>query len=115
MNPKDHGSILKIAVQSTKSWFFLFYLFLLYMDQLLQQIEEYKKEIGQFSANDAKAIEEFRIRWLGTKGIIKNLMGGMKNVPNERKKEFGQVMNNFKSLVENKYESLKHATNDSEL
>ena len=77
------------------------------MDQLLQQIEEYKKEINGFSASDAKAVEEFRIKWLGTKGIVKSLMGEMKNVPNERKREFGQVMNDFKLLAENKYEDLK--------
>ena len=77
------------------------------MDQLLQQIEEYKKEIAQHSATDARSVEEFRIKWLGTKGIVKILMGEMKNVPNERKREFGQVMNDFKLLAENKYEDLK--------
>ncbi len=85
------------------------------MDQLLQQIEEYKKEIDQSSTADAKAIEEFRIRWLGTKGIVKSLMGEMKNVPNERKKEFGQVMNSFKLFVEQKYENLKQIATESEL
>ena len=85
------------------------------MDQLLQQIEEYKKEIAQFSATDAKAVEEFRIKWLGTKGIVKGLMGEMKNVPNEQKREFGQVMNDFKLFAENKYEDLKQATTNSPL
>src|SRR6185436_14412138 len=85
------------------------------MDQLLQQIEEYKKEIAQHSATDAKGVEEFRIKWLGTKGIVKNLMGEMKNVPNERKREFGQVMNDFKLFAENKYEDLKSATTASPL
>src|SRR6476646_9629291 len=85
------------------------------MDQLLQQIEEYKKEIAQFSATDAKSVEEFRIKWLGTKGIVKGLMGAMKNVPNEQKREFGQVMNDFKLLAENKYEDIKQATASSPL
>ncbi len=85
------------------------------MDELTQRIEEYKKEIGQFSEGDAKTIEEFRIKWLGTKGIVKNLMAEMKNVPNEKRKEFGQVMNNFKSFVEEKYESLKQTLNVSAL
>lgn len=77
------------------------------MDQVLHQIEEYKAAINSFSVTDAKAVEEFRIKWLGTKGIVKELMGEMKNVPAEQKKEFGQVLNNFKLLVENKYEELK--------
>jgi phenylalanyl-tRNA synthetase alpha chain len=80
------------------------------MDQLLQQIEEYKKEIAQFSTMDARSVEEFRIKWLGTKGIVKSLMGEMKNVPNEQKREFGQVMNEFKLFAETKYEELKQQT-----
>src|SRR5881394_1414234 len=85
------------------------------MDQLLQQIEEYKKEIDQFSSTDAKSVEEFRIKWLGTKGIVKSLLAEMRNVPNENKKEFGQVMNDFKELVETKYEQLKSTGADSQL
>ena len=80
------------------------------MEKLLEQIENYKKEVDQFSASDAKAVEEFRIKWLGTKGIVKNLMSEMKNVPNEKKKEFGQVMNEFKLFVEEKFEELKRTT-----
>lgn len=85
------------------------------MNQLLQQIESFKKEIEGYVASDAQAVENFRIKYLGTKGIVKNLMGEMKNVPADQKKEFGQVMNGFKLFVENKYEALKSATEDSQL
>jgi phenylalanyl-tRNA synthetase alpha chain len=77
------------------------------MEQILQQIEGYKKEVADVLANGPKTAEEFRIKWLGTKGLVKNLMAAMKSVPLERKKEFGQVMNEFKLYVEGKYESLK--------
>ena len=77
------------------------------MEQLVQQIEDIKKEAGAVSATDSKSVEEFRIKYLGTKGIVKNIMGEMKNVPNDRKKEFGQILNEFKLFVENKYEELK--------
>jgi phenylalanyl-tRNA synthetase alpha chain len=80
------------------------------MEQLLEQIETYKKEIEGFAAADAKAIEEFRIKYLGTKGIVKAIMGEMKNVPVDKKKEFGQVLNDFKLFTESKYESLKEST-----
>jgi len=76
------------------------------MEQLLQQIKSYKQEIEQY-IGDAKDAEEFRIKWLGTKGIIKSLMAEMKNVPADRKKEFGQVMNELKQFAESKYEALK--------
>jgi len=77
------------------------------MEQLLQQIEEYRKEIAASTASNADEVEGFRTRFLGSKGIVKNLMGEMKNIPNEQKKEFGQVMNGFKVFTEEKYESLK--------
>ena len=65
------------------------------MKQLLQQIETYRKEIESYPASDTQAVENFRIKYLGTKGIIKNLMAEMKQVPNEQNKEFGQLMNDF--------------------
>src|SRR5213075_720723 len=88
--------------------------FCLLMDQLIEQIEQYKKEINQFTNGDVKAVENFRIKWLGTKGVVKNLMGEMRNVPVDRKKEFGQILNDFKILVENKFEELKKATSDQQ-
>ena len=77
------------------------------MEQLLKQIQDYKTEIEAFTATDEKAAEEFRIKWLGTKGLVKTMMGEMKNVPNEKKKEFGQILNEFKQFAEAKYEELK--------
>jgi phenylalanyl-tRNA synthetase alpha chain len=77
------------------------------MEQLLEQIEAYKKEISGFTAADADAVESFRIKYLGTKGLVKNIMGEMKNVPNERKKEFGQLLNDFKQFTETRFEELK--------
>ena len=50
------------------------------MEKLLDQINLYKNEIAAFSGNDEKAVEEFRIKYLGTKGLVKSIMGEMKNV-----------------------------------
>ena len=83
------------------------------MDQLLQQIEQYKKEITSLSTNGAESLEAFRIKFLGTKGIVKNLMGEMKNVPADKKKEFGQILNEFKQLAESKYDSWKGELDNS--
>ena len=77
------------------------------MDQLLQQIENYKKEIAEFRLEDKNSAEAFRIKYLGTKGLIKSVMAEMRNVPNENKREFGQILNDFKLFAEQKYEELK--------
>lgn len=79
------------------------------MEQLLNQLEAYKKEVETTSVTDAKQVEDFRIKWLGTKGIVKAVMGEMKNVAPERKKEAGQLLNEFKIFVESKYEAIKES------
>src|ERR1700753_1269563 len=77
------------------------------MDQLLAQIEQYRQEIAGIVPDGAEALEAYRIRFLGTKGIVKGLFTEMKNVPPDQKKEFGQVLNDFKMLAEAKYEDWK--------
>ena len=84
------------------------------MEQLLEQISGYQKDIETYTAPDIQAVEDFRIRWLGSKGLVKTLMGEMRNVPVEKKKEFGQLLNDFKLLAENKYERLKEMTGNGQ-
>ncbi len=83
------------------------------MEQLLKQIEQYKQEIDSFQATDEKGVEEFRIKFLGTKGIVKTIMSEMKAVPAEQKKEAGQVLNAFKLFAEEKFELLKGSISGS--
>jgi phenylalanyl-tRNA synthetase alpha chain len=82
------------------------------MDQLIQQIEEYKKEIEAFQPRNGQDIENFRIKFLGTRGIVKLIMGEMKTVPNERKKEAGQLLNEFKQFTETRFDSFKSLAAD---
>lgn len=77
------------------------------MEELLKKIEGYKNEISATGASDEKQVEEFRIKWLGTKGIVKAMMGEMKNVVAENKKEAGRILNEFKLFTETKFEELK--------
>lgn len=83
------------------------------MEDIVQQIEQYKAAIEVAAAPNKDALEAFRIQYLGTKGLVKSLMGEMKNVPNEQKRAFGQVMNDFKQAAEAKYEALKEALESS--
>lgn len=83
------------------------------MEELLQQIEQHKADIAAYESDSADTAEAFRIKYLGTKGIVKAIMGEMKNVPNEQKKNFGQLLNEFKKFTEEKYELLKAATENT--
>ena len=73
----------------------------------MQQIKAYRKEIEGVQIQNAHQLEEFRIKFLGTKGIVKGLFGEMKSVPADKKKEFGLVLNDFKLFAETKYEEAK--------
>lgn len=80
------------------------------MEKLLEKIEAYKQEISSFTADNSEAVESFRIKYLGTKGIVKAVMHEMKQVPAEEKRRFGQLLNEFKILAEAKYAALQEAT-----
>src|SRR5436189_1394633 len=84
------------------------------MENLLQQIEAYKTEIKNFVAQKSEEAEAFRIKYLGTKGLVKDVMGEMKNVAADKKREFGLLLNEFKLFAEAKYEELKTATENGQ-
>ena len=77
------------------------------MNQLLAQIEQYKKEIEASVVSNKEDLEAFRIKYLGTKGLLKSIMGEMRNVPVEQKKDAGQLLNEFKVFTESYYETLQ--------
>jgi len=77
---------------------------------LQDKITQYTEEINAFSTADAEELEQFRIRFLGTKGIIKDIFDEFKAVSPEEKRTLGKVLNVFKQLAESKYQSLKEET-----
>lgn len=64
-------------------------------------------EIEAAAPQTPAAIEEFRVRYLGTKNVMKDLFAGMKDIEPARKGEFGKVMNALKTAAEEKFEALK--------
>src|SRR5436190_13851943 len=68
------------------------------------QIDQYTSEINAFSPANADELETFRIKFLGTKGIIKDLFEQFKTVGPEEKRTFGKVLNQFKQLAEAKHQ-----------
>lgn len=66
----------------------------------------FRAEINDTNPEDAEALEQFRIRFLGSKNILKPLFGEIKNVDPARKKEYGQLVNDVKALAEEKFREL---------
>lgn len=73
------------------------------------KISQYTAEINAFQPANAEELETFRIRFLGTKGVIKDLFEEFKTVSSEEKRVMGKVLNEFKQLAEAKYQSLKES------
>ncbi|HNF47952.1 MAG TPA: phenylalanine--tRNA ligase subunit alpha [Chitinophagales bacterium] len=72
---------------------------------IFQQTETLLQEIHDTTISSADEVEKFRIRFLGTKNILKDIFSEIKNVPNERKKEFGQLVNSVKQAAEEKFQA----------
>jgi phenylalanyl-tRNA synthetase alpha chain len=81
---------------------------------LQDQITQYTAEINSFETTNADELEQFRIRFLGTKGIIKDIFDQFKAVSPEEKRTLGKVLNEFKQLAEAKYQSLNEVTANSQ-
>ena len=70
------------------------------------KIELYSTEINNLKPITADELEVFRIKFLGTKGIIKDLFEEFKKVSPEQKRILGKVLNDFKQLADLKYNTL---------
>lgn len=72
-----------------------------------EKIERIKEEVEAFKADSAEQIEAFRIKVLGSKGLMKELFNDFKQVPSEQKKELGQAINEIKQKAQAKIDELK--------
>ena len=65
---------------------------------MIDKLKEHITDVEAFTAENADAIEAFRIKYLGKKGLLNQFFAEFKNVPNENKKEFGQAINQLKKV-----------------
>lgn len=74
---------------------------------LIEKIEALKAQIKDLKAENSDAIEALRIKYLSKKGEVTALFNEFRNVPNEQKREFGQRLNELKTLATEKINALK--------
>jgi phenylalanyl-tRNA synthetase alpha chain len=65
------------------------------------------EDVKSAEITNAESLEQFRIKFLGSKNILKDLFSEIKSVPNEQKKEFGQIVNAVKQAAEEKFQLSK--------
>ncbi len=76
-------------------------------NEAFDKVKEIIADIESRHPDTAEALEQFRIRFLGSKNILKGMFGEIRNVANERKKEYGQLVNEAKAIAEAKFNALK--------
>ncbi|NHF58876.1 phenylalanine--tRNA ligase subunit alpha [Flavobacteriaceae bacterium TP-CH-4] len=76
---------------------------------MITKIKEHILEVEQFAADSKEALEAFRIKYLGKKGLIKEFFAEFKNIPNDQKKEFGQTINALQKAATEKVNSLRNS------
>ncbi len=76
---------------------------------MIDTLKEHIAEVESFTADSTEDVEAFRIKYLGKKGLLNDFFAEFKNVPNDRKKEFGQTINQLKTLAAEKVDALKDA------
>ena len=81
---------------------------------MLDKVKELLAEVENFSTNSKVEVEEFRIKYLGSKGLLKALFSEFRNVDPALKKEFGQALNMLRTSAENKVSDLNNAIENSQ-
>ncbi len=67
------------------------------------RINNLLKEVNEFVASDKQSLELFRLKYVSKKGAIGELFEELKQLPPDRKKETGRILNELKKTAEAKF------------
>jgi phenylalanyl-tRNA synthetase alpha chain len=81
---------------------------------MFEKVDLLLSEIKQAVINSKEELEAFRIKYLGSKNIIKPLFAEMRNIEPADRKAFGLALNELKNAAETRYSELQHALEDQE-
>jgi len=81
---------------------------------MIDQLKTLITEAENFTANSLDEVEAFRIKFLGSKGLLKQYFAEFKHIPKEDKKAFGQTINKLKTIAEDKVNTLKAQLENNE-
>ena len=76
------------------------------------KINEINRQIEKFKIEDSESLEKFRIQFLGSKNILKDLFAEIKNVAPDKRKAIGQSINSLKNRAQTKLETFTEKINE---
>ena len=71
------------------------------------KIKKDLKDIQNFRSDSITEIEEFRVKYLGKKGLLNSYFIEFKSLDNDEKKKLGSLLNNLKNSAQQKVDDLK--------
>ena len=81
---------------------------------LQEKIAAIQLDLAAEQLESPEAIEQFRIKYLGTKGLVKSLFSEMGSVAPEMKKAVGQQMNALREAAETRFQEAKDLLDNSQ-
>ncbi|HLF65895.1 MAG TPA: phenylalanine--tRNA ligase subunit alpha [Saprospiraceae bacterium] len=72
-----------------------------------EELDNLLSEIEATQPTDANALEVFRLRFLGSKNILKPFFAEMSKVTGDARRMYGQKLNSVKTAAEEKYTAIK--------
>lgn len=75
-------------------------------DELLKIKEEALKAISDI--DNMENLNNLRVNYLGKKGVLTNILKSLKDIPNEEKPKFGQLVNETRELLETRLNEAKN-------
>jgi phenylalanyl-tRNA synthetase alpha chain len=78
-----------------------------------EKIARLLQEVEQFKAENAAEIEEFRIHYLGKKGVVQALFADFKQVAADERKAMGMLLNELKNKIQEKLDAAKNEVSAS--
>ena len=80
---------------------------------MLDKVKELIGDVKAFKTTSKEEVEAFRIKYLGSKGLLKDLFNDFKNVDASLKKDLGQALNNLRNSAAQKVQELNEAIENS--
>lgn len=72
-----------------------------------ERIQQLTAELQALTAHSEQEVEDLRIKYISKKGLVSQLFDEFKTVPNEEKRQVGQLLNTLKTLATEKINELR--------
>ncbi|MDX5346965.1 MAG: phenylalanine--tRNA ligase subunit alpha [Hymenobacteraceae bacterium] len=74
---------------------------------MLEKIQEVAQQISSYQITNKEELEQFRIAFIGRKGIIGDLFDQLKTVAPEQRREVGQQLNQLKNQAQERFDQVQ--------